>query len=168
MNRILIFISLFVFVAGCTKEKRLWNDLCEKEWNIETSKRWIIYNDGGTEIFEDLTDAGTIYIRTDPNSALGFKEVRMVYTNVLGASTDFTTSLYANEDATRIGMAGVLCNSPFQCDLVWNVEESSNNKQTWTAFGADDVFFFPPDLYNANKGFHLKWEITLKKVGKYE
>lgn len=168
MYRLLIILTLIFVAVGCSKEKRLLKDINKKEWNIETSKRWVIYNDGTTEQYEDLVDAGTIYIRDDPTSLLGGKEVRMVYTNFAGSSTDFTTALYANEDGTRIGMSNVLCSSPFQCDLVWTVEKSTNNKQIWTAYGSDNVFFFPPDLYSANKDHHLKWEITLKKEGKHK
>lgn len=168
MSRIVVISVLFVFLlSACNKEKRLLKDLNKKEWSIETSKRWVIYNDGSTLLYEDLTDAGTIYIYNDPTSVLEFKEIRMVYTNYLGFKIDFTTPLYANKDGTRIDMAGALCNSPFECDLVWNVEESSNRKQTWSSFGSNDTFFFPPDVYNANQEHHLKWEITLKKVGKY-
>ena len=86
----------------------------------------------------------------------------------LGTGTDFTTALYTDEKGKRVGMANVLCTSPFMCDLVWTVEKSSGARQTWSAYGSDDVFFFPPDLYSANKDHHLKWEITLKKEGKYE
>lgn len=168
MHRFLLVLFALIIVTACSKEKRLMKDISEKEWAIETSKRWVIYNDGETTQYEDQVDAGTIYVYTDPNSPLEFKDVRMVYTNFTGASTDFTTAFYANEDGTRVGMAGVLCSSPFECDLVFNVEKSSNNRQVWTAYGSDNVFFFPPDMHTANKDHHLKWELTLKKVGKFE
>ncbi|MCG8574094.1 MAG: hypothetical protein MI810_04360 [Flavobacteriales bacterium] len=162
---LVIFIGLTASFVGCRKDKRFLNRLENTEWEITTSKRWIIYNDGTTEIFEDLTNAGTIYITEDPLGSEILKEVRMVYTNYLGGTSDFTTLLYTDDLHTRVGMSQVLCNDPFECDLVWTVDVNKRNKQVWSAYGSDGSYFFPPDTYNANKDHHLKWEITLTKVG---
>lgn len=163
MRNILFILAGFIVLTSCNKEKKLIKRLNDETWNIVHSERAILDENGGKTVFEDLNNAGSITFRDDPSGLPGLKQTDFEYTNYLGQSSIFTTTFYANEDGTRVGFAGVLCSSPFECDLVFTVDENKSKRQVWSAYGSDDTFFFPPDPYNANKPDHIRWKITLEK-----
>jgi len=161
--RFLFSIALLGLLLSCNKEKKLLNRLNDHTWNIDQSIRSVIDQDGNETIFEDGQNAGTISIYDDPLGFDGLKEAHFIYTNYLGQTSDFIATFYVNEDATRVGFAGALCNSPFECDLLFTVSENKKKSQVWTAYGSDNTYFFPPDTYNANKVDHIKWQLRLSR-----
>ena len=163
MEKIAAVAIFALLLLGCNKEKRTLKRLDNTRWDIVKSERWIIYNGGTTDQFEDLDNAGTVTIATDPWGSDGVKELTMNYTNFQGATASFTRLIYIDEAAERLSINGALCNNVFECDLVFNIEVNQKNKQVWTAFGTDDTFVYPAS-YNANQDFHVKWQLTLEKT----
>lgn len=160
---ILLFLSVIFFVA-CKDDKFTYPDKLDGEWTIERSERMLIHQDGSVEVFEDIENAGKIDIFEPSPPAETLKEFTMDYTNFLGEQVFLNSLLYTDEVSSRVMMSKVLCDSPFECDIVWTVDTNKKNKQVWSTYGNETHLFYPPDRYDpSNDNAHLKWRITLKR-----
>ena len=134
------------------------------DWTIVHSERAIINADGTLDVFEDKDNAGTLRVFEPNPPAETFKEFELNYTNYLGDLAYISSYVYTDEGGTRIFFSKVLCDSPFECDIVWTVEKNGKNKQVWATYGTADGFFYPPDRYDpSNDASHLVWRITLER-----
>ena len=164
MKQYFFGLAILAAFVGCQPDEFDYPDDLKGEWRIVRSERMGILPDGTIDKFEDLDNAGTLNIFEATPSAESFKEFMMTYTNYQGTLVNLHSDLYTDEDKRRIGFSQVLCNSPFQCDIIWTVDENKKNKQVWSTYGTEDGFFYPPDRYDpTNDDVHLKWRITLEK-----
>jgi hypothetical protein len=165
MKKLLFILIMFtVLFAGCKKKQYKYIDDLEGEWTITHSERVMIYPDGTQDVYEDIDNAGTMSVYEANPPAETFKDFTFSYTNFQGVPVGISSSVYVDEDATRVGFSQVLCSSPFECDIVWTIEVDKKNKQVWAAYGTADGFFFPPDRYDpTNDDYHLVWRITLER-----
>jgi len=160
----IIFCSFILLLNGCRKIEFKYPDRLEGEWKIVKSERAIINQDGSLDYFENLENSGNLSVFEADPPAETFKEFIFNFTNYLGDSGSFRSFIYTDEGGSRIFFSQVLCNSPFECDLVWTVEENKRNRQVWAAYGTLDGYFYPPDRYDpSNDSGHLVWRITLEK-----
>ncbi len=162
----IVFLALLlaVILSGCKKIEFKYPKQLMGDWTIAHSERAIIYSDGSVTLFEDQTNAGTLSVYEPSPPAETFKEFEFSYTNFEGQSGFFHSYLYTDEGGTRIFFSKILCDSPFQCDIVWTVEKNEKNKQVWAAYGTADAFFYPPDQFDpSNDAVHLVWRITLTR-----
>lgn len=163
VNTFLAIICLFLIVACKGTDEAYPIDL-EGEWTIVKSERLRIFNNGSVEYFEDQTDAGTLNIYDDPEAISDLtKAFDFNYTNYNGQNASFSSILYTDEEGLRIFMAGVLCNQVFECDIVWTVDENMKNRQVWSAYGDETMYFYGDQYDPSNDSYHLKWTITLEK-----
>lgn len=159
-----IFCLLSIILFDCGRDEFTYPKKLDGDWKIAKSERWIIFNDGSTEKFEDLTDAGTLQIFEPNPTAETLKEFIFTYTNFKNEEVEIQSLLKTDEDSKRIFFSKVLCDSPFECDIVWTVDENKKNSQVWSAYGNQDNFFYSSDRYNpSNDTHHYKWTITLEK-----
>ncbi|MEL6865751.1 MAG: hypothetical protein AAFP19_15105 [Bacteroidota bacterium] len=160
----LIMSLLLLLFNACKSEQVRFTDRLDGEWVIEKSERWIIHQDGSTEQFEDLSDAGRMEVYEPNPPATTFKEFTFTYTNFEGGQANMQSYIFADEDSRRVFMSQVLCNSPFECDIVWTVEENKRKKQIWSTYGTEEGFFYPPDRWDASDdAYHFKWRIVLRR-----
>ena len=159
----LIMLTIVLFFS-CKGDEFKFPDKLDGDWTIVRSERMAILADGSVDVFEDIENAGTLQIYEPSPPAETLKEFRMLYTNYLGDQVDISSLLYTDEASSRIGFSKVLCNSPFECDIIWTVDENKKNRQVWSTYGNEEMFFYPPDRYDpSNDDFHLKWRITLER-----
>ena len=160
----IIFIALACWILSCKPTDEAYPIDLEGDWQIVKSERMRIFNNGNVEFFEDLENAGTLNIYDDPDAISDLvKGFDFSYTNFNGANVSFSSLLHTDEEGLRIFMAGVLCNSPFECDIVWTVDENDKNRQVWSAYGDQTNFFYGDQYDPSNDDFHLKWTIILER-----
>lgn len=151
-------------MIACKGDKFKFPDRLDGSWKIVKSERWAILADGTTDQFEDLSDAGSMQIYEPSPPAETLKEFLFTYTNFQGDQVQFNSLLYTDVASSRVMMSQVLCNSPFECDIVWTVDVNKKNKQVWSVYGTEAGFFYAGNRYDASSNdFHLKWTITLER-----
>lgn len=164
MKYLLSSLSIFILFSACSGPEFTYPEKLDGSWTISRSERMIIWNNGTVEHFEDIENAGTLLVYEPVPEAATLKEFVFTYTNYLGATAEFSSLLYSDEGGKRVSFSGVLCNSPFECDIVWTVEENSKNRQVWATYGDNQKFFYPPDRWDpTDEDGHLKWRITLTR-----
>ena len=163
-NKWFFLLLLPLLLWQCKEEKAKYVDQLDGEWNIERSERMHIREDGSLEYFEDIENAGRIEIFEATPPAVTLKEFTMEYTNFEGTPVFLNSLLYTDEGSTRVMMSKVLCDSPFECDIVWTVETNKKNRQVWAAYGGPSTYFYPPDRFDPSlNSSHLKWRLTLRR-----
>lgn len=164
-----IFITSFaafsiLFLMNCKADEFKYPDDLEGTWKITRSERMAIFPDGSIDKFEDLENAGSLEIFEATPAAETFKEFIFTYTNFQGDNVGLQSLIYTDEDRRRVSFSKVLCDSPFECDIVWTVDTDEKKKQVWSTYGNEAHFFYPPDRYDpTDDSQHLKWRITLVK-----
>lgn len=162
MRITILFIAVLgITLQACTSyDDRQMNQL-EGHWDIVHSERIQINQDGSTEIFEDLEDAGYLEIYSETSGLDGLKDVIMEYTNFNGDRISYQGTIYNDDTNERVLFAGFFCNSIFNCDLGWNVDHDGRRKQVWSFYytptGGRNQY--DPTAHNV----HYKWTITLRK-----
>ncbi len=160
----LVTLAMVLLLAGCKKIEFKYPKQLMGDWTIVHSERAIINSDGTLDFFEDKKNAGNLKVYEPNPSAETFKEFEFTYTNFNGQGAFFHSYIYTDEGGTRIFFSKILCDSPFECDLVWTVEENKKNRQVWAAYGTSDGFFYPPDRFDpSDDATHLVWRITLER-----
>ncbi|MBI1226537.1 MAG: hypothetical protein GC192_14985 [Bacteroidetes bacterium] len=161
---LLLSASLTLILTSCQPDEIKYPDALIGTWTITKSERMGILSDGSVDKFEDIENAGTLDIFEATPPAETFKEFVFNYTNFQGDKVTLNSLIYTDEDKRRVSFSKVLCGSPFECDIVWTVEENKKNKQVWSTYGNEEAFFYPNDRYDpTDDDLHLKWRITLEK-----
>lgn len=132
------------------------------EWNVERTERMRIFPDGSVVHFEDISNAGSLTVMEANPPATFLREYAFTCTNFEGITFSLGGNMIFDEDGSRAIWLNALCSDPFECDLVWTLEENKRNKQVWSAYGNETEFFWPTDRWNpGDDASHLKWRITL-------
>ena len=166
MKRLILSSILIISLASwsCKSIDETYPIDLEGEWTIVHSTRLRIFNNGNVEVFEDKDNAGTLNIYDDPEAISDLvKKFDFDYTNYANARAAFTRLLFTDEEATRIFFSKALCDSPFDCDIVWTVDENKKNRQVWSAYGDQTGYFYGERYDPSNDNYHLKWTITLER-----
>ncbi len=156
--------AALVAFSNCEMAKTRYTNRLDGEWTIGHSERVRINDDGSTEVFEDLDDAGTLSVYEPEPSSVTLKEFRFVYTNYLGATLDVTSLLAVDDANRRVFMTGILSDGLYQSDLIWTVHRNTPLRQVWSAYGNSEQLFWPADRFDAgNDAYHVRWTITLER-----
>lgn len=130
-------------------------------WDIAHSERVAIFEDGTTEVFEDLTDAGTLEISEGGVTGI-LTDFVLAYTNFEGTAINIQGSVTVDEETSRVLLNPFDCGGTvFNCSLVMNVQEDKRRQQIWTYFYVNPPVQgrFDP---TAND-IHFRWTLTLRK-----
>lgn len=161
---IALLLPAAILLSNCNKEKKVMKRL-EGNWSIETSERSIMYPDGSTAEYENVSNAGTLVIYKDPN---GTSDESMLYDFTYVSSNGDTLKasnvLVTDEKKNRIIMQKALNDSTFHCDLSWTIEKTKKNKQIWSIYGVDSTYYYPTNNQNPGAARNwLEWKMTLKR-----
>ncbi len=156
-------LLLFVF-ATCNKEKKLLKHLVGN-WNIESSVITIVDENGNETTLENRSDAGKLVIYEDPeNPSKERKLYAFDYANSDTIQTHKEGVLTTDERVKRIILKNALTDSTVYSDIVWTIEKSRKNKQTWSTYGVDSVLFYPSNNNNPGAAANwVYWTIELKR-----
>ncbi|MEM6647264.1 MAG: hypothetical protein AAF730_13540 [Bacteroidota bacterium] len=160
-SRLLILTAITLLIlSACIPANRERRQLLGT-WDIVHSERIAIFEDGSTEVFEDLTDAGTLEISEGGVTGV-LTDFVLIYTNFEGTLVNLQGSITVDEETSRILLNRFDCGSTiFNCSLVMNVQEDKRRQQIWTYFYTD-----PPrqGQYNPTANDkHFRWTLTLRK-----
>ncbi|MEM1093368.1 MAG: hypothetical protein AAGJ10_02105 [Bacteroidota bacterium] len=157
---LLLTVVAFLVLSACIPANRERKQLLGT-WDIVHSERIAIFDDGSTEVFEDLTDAGTLEISEGGVTGI-LTDFVLDYTNFAGTRINFEGSVSVDEETSRVLLSPFDCGSSiFNCSLVMNVQEDKRRQQIWTYFYTD-----PPrqGQYDPTANdTHFRWTLTLRK-----
>ena len=149
-----------LLIAGCIPRNQERRQLLGT-WDIVHSERITIFEDGRTEVFEDLVDAGTLEIAEGGVTGL-FTDYTLDYTNFEGTRVSLVGGLSIDEETSRILLYGFDCGgSIFNCARIMNVVKDARREQVWTYFYTDPPVQgqYDPTVHDV----HFRWKLTLRK-----
>jgi hypothetical protein len=135
----ILSISLLgIFFSSCSKEDKTLDYLLG-EFNVAHLERYEVHWDGKVVQLADETDAGTFNFEVATSSAgsllESLRDVTYDFTEN-GQTTSGDLTLKVDEEAKRIIIFGGAC---IQCDLSYNIEENSRNRQIWATHTPDNA-----------------------------
>lgn len=161
----LLILAVALFVPyGCNKQKKLMEGLIGN-WKISGSEKAYLNADGTEEVFETLSNPGSIVIYEDPDNPS--ETVKLYDFNFIDGNGDTLSvkNLLVTDDKNkRIIFKNALSDADTLSDIVWTIEKNKKNRQTWAAFGVDSTFFYPQNNHNPGDAVNsLVWRIDLKR-----
>lgn len=160
--RMRYFILAAALLVGCDSAAMEEAKDLRGTWTIAHSERTLIRSDGTTEVFEDITDAGTLEIVEGGDSDL-FTDFQLSFRNFRGETTTIVGQLSVDETTDRVLLGRTWCGGGlFNCTLVMNVIRDRDNEQIWHYFYtnvAGALGQYDPTLNDE----HYRWQLTLRR-----
>lgn len=156
--------GMLLIITSCNKEKKMMEGLIGN-WKIKDSE--IIYIDslGNEEVVDSRENAGELVIYEDSENPS--KTSKLYDFFFVGQEYDTIESegiLITDERNKRIILQNALNDSTVQSDMIWTIEKTKKNKQTWWMFGVDSTLFYPSNNLNPGDAHNwIVWRLEMKK-----
>jgi hypothetical protein len=161
MKYIIATISTILFFCACNKEKKLMKTL-EGNWIIESSEKILYHKDGSEETLETLSNSGKLIISEGSSNEDKMYDFFFIDSNL--DTIKSANKLVTDEFNNRMIMLDGLTDSTGNKNIVWTIEKTKKNKQTWSTYGVDSTLFYPTNNQNPGAAENwVVWKIYLKR-----